>query len=113
MPLDALALSLAQITIAAGGSVASIYARGCSTRWKADGSPVTEADLAAERLILERLAHAFPGVPVVAEESVAAGPRPELGPRFLLGRLAFEKGDGFGLILNGHGRPPKSVVSRA
>jgi len=84
MPLDTLALSLAQITIAAGGSVASIYARDCSTRWKADGSPVTEADLAAERLILEKLAYAFPNVPVVAEESVAAGSRPELGPRFLL-----------------------------
>lgn len=84
MPLDMLARSLAQITIAAGRPVALIYADGCATRWKADGSPVTEADLAAERLILERLTEAFPGVPVVAEESVAAGRRPKLGSRFLL-----------------------------
>jgi 3'(2'),5'-bisphosphate nucleotidase len=84
LPFDILAQSLARITIAAGRPVASIYAAGCSTRWKADGSPVTEADLAAERLILGRLDEAFPGVPVVAEESVAAGHRPELGSRFLL-----------------------------
>lgn len=84
MSPDTLALLLAQIAIAAGGPVASAYASGCSTRWKADGSPVTEADLAAERLILKRLAAAFPEVPVAAEESVADGHRPELGPRFLL-----------------------------
>ena len=63
MPLDTLARSLVRIAIAAGGPVASVYFRGCPTRWKADGSPVTEADLAAERLILERLAAAFPGIP--------------------------------------------------
>ena len=84
MPLDTLARSLVHIAITAGGPVASVYSHGCPTRWKADGSPVTEADLAAERLILERLAAAFPGIPVVAEESVAAGHRSELGPRFLL-----------------------------
>ena len=84
MALDRLALLLAQITIAAGGPVSSVYARRCSTRWKPDGSPVTEADLAAERLILERLGKAFPWVPVVAEESVADGYRPKLGPRFIL-----------------------------
>ncbi len=37
---------------------------------KADASPVTEADHAAEALILERLAKAFPDIPVVAEEDV-------------------------------------------
>ncbi len=84
MPLDTLARLLVRIAIAAGGPVASVYARGCPTRWKADGSPVTEADLAAERLILDRLAAAFPGMPVVAEESVAAGRTSALGPRFLL-----------------------------
>ncbi|MDO9429198.1 MAG: 3'(2'),5'-bisphosphate nucleotidase CysQ [Methylobacterium sp.] len=84
MPLDTLARTLVRIAIAAGGPVAAAYAHGCATRWKVDGSPVTDADLAAERLILERLAAAFPGIPVVAEESVAAGHRSELGPRFLL-----------------------------
>ena len=61
MPLDMLAQLLARIAIAAGEPVASAYARGCTTRWKADGSPVTDADLSAERLILKRLAAAFRG----------------------------------------------------
>ena len=37
---------------------------------KADSSPVTEADHAAEALILQRLAERFPHIPVVAEETV-------------------------------------------
>ncbi len=49
------------------------------TRRKADRSQVTEADEAAERLILERLAALTPDIPVVAEESVAAGRVPEIG----------------------------------
>ena len=49
------------------------------TRRKADRSQVTAADEAAERLILERLAALTPDIPVVAEESVAAGRVPEIG----------------------------------
>ena len=49
------------------------------TRRKADRSQVTEADEAAERLILERLDALTPDIPVVAEESVAAGRVPEVG----------------------------------
>ena len=40
-------------------------------RAKADASPVTDADEAAEAIILERLAALAPEIPVVAEESVA------------------------------------------
>ena len=39
---------------------------------KDDASPVTEADRAAERIILEGLRFAFPDVPCVAEEEAAA-----------------------------------------
>ena len=49
------------------------------TRRKSDRSQVTEADEAAERLILERLAALTPDIPVVAEESVAAGRIPKVG----------------------------------
>jgi 3'(2'), 5'-bisphosphate nucleotidase len=38
-------------------------------RIKGDGTPTTAADLAAEDLILSRLAQAWPGVPLVAEET--------------------------------------------
>lgn len=51
---------------------------------KGDGSPVTAADAAAETLILEGLARAFPGIPVIAEEAVCAGQIPEVADRFFL-----------------------------
>ena len=54
-------------------------------RIKNDLSPVTAADEASEALILEGLARVLPGVPVVAEESIAGGDSPDaLGPSFLL-----------------------------
>lgn len=52
---------------------------------KADASPVTEADRAAEALILARLAEHWPQVEAVAEEAVAAdGAPPSVGPWFWL-----------------------------
>ena len=42
----------------------------------ADPSPVTQADLEAERLIAERIGAVFPGVAMVAEEAVSAGNTP-------------------------------------
>lgn len=48
------------------------------TMIKADGSPVTLADHAAEEIILKALADIDDTVPVVAEESVAAGRIPDL-----------------------------------
>lgn len=52
---------------------------------KPDGSPVTQADHAAEAVILPALHHLTPGVPVVAEEEVAAGRIPDVsGGRFWL-----------------------------
>ncbi len=65
------------------GAVIMPYFRApdLATRRKSDRSQVTEADEAAERLILERLAVLTPDIPVVAEESVAAGRTPEVGDR--------------------------------
>lgn len=45
---------------------------------KADGSPVTQADQAAEELIIKALQDIDPAVPIVAEEAVAAGRIPDL-----------------------------------
>jgi 3'(2'), 5'-bisphosphate nucleotidase len=44
-----------------------------SLRHKADGSPVTAADAAAEALICERLKDLAPGVPIISEEQAALG----------------------------------------
>jgi 3'-phosphoadenosine 5'-phosphosulfate (PAPS) 3'-phosphatase len=51
---------------------------------KADASPVTVADEAAEKIILADLAAIAPGVPVVAEEAVSAGLVPVIADRFFL-----------------------------
>lgn len=51
---------------------------------KADDSPVTHADRAAEALILAGLAKIAPEIPVVAEEQAAAGHIPCVGNAFFL-----------------------------
>ncbi len=72
----------------AGAAIMAIYAAGddagCAVRYKADASPVTDADAAGEAIILAALAGLAPDVPVVAEEEAAAGRIPECGARFFL-----------------------------
>ena len=60
----------------AGRVVMAVYASDFMVRGKADASPVTEADEAAERVIVAGLRALAPGVPIVAEEAVAAGDLP-------------------------------------
>ncbi|HEY0130767.1 MAG TPA: 3'(2'),5'-bisphosphate nucleotidase CysQ [Allosphingosinicella sp.] len=73
---------LIEASLAAGAEIERIYIEGCEVVEKEDGSPVTIADRRAEAIILDRLAAAFPGIPVLAEEEAAAGRIPELGTRF-------------------------------
>lgn len=63
--------ALVALSQEAGRAVMAVYARGdvLAHRLKADASPVTEADLAAERVIQEGLARHLPGVPVRSEEA--------------------------------------------
>lgn len=74
--------TLIETALAAGDEIERIYAEGCEAEEKLDGSPVTIADRHAELIILERLARAFPDIPVLAEEEAAAGRIPRLGRRF-------------------------------
>lgn len=74
----ALAAELRALAREAGAAILAVYAADFEVRTKADASPVTAADEAAERIILERLARLTPGLPVVAEEAVAAQGAPEL-----------------------------------
>jgi 3'(2'), 5'-bisphosphate nucleotidase len=55
------------------------YRGDAAVQVKADASPVTAADEAAEAVILAGLAALTPDIPVVAEETVAAGRIPQLG----------------------------------
>jgi 3'(2'), 5'-bisphosphate nucleotidase len=65
--------ALADAAREAGEAILTVRRRGFEVETKGDTSPVTEADRAAERIILDALARAAPGVPVIAEEEVAAG----------------------------------------
>jgi 3'(2'), 5'-bisphosphate nucleotidase len=70
--------------IEAGRAAYAIYRGDFAVETKQDESPVTAADHAAEAVILERLASGAPGIPVVAEEQVAAGRIPASAAMFFL-----------------------------
>ena len=84
MNSGALVQSLIYTAQRAGGAIMAVYATEFSVQSKADASPVTVADEAAEKIILADLAAIAPGVPVVAEEAVAAGKVPVIADRFFL-----------------------------
>jgi 3'(2'), 5'-bisphosphate nucleotidase len=75
------------VTVArkAGAVILDIYNRDFQAAQKADRSPVTEADTAAEAVIVEALARLAPDIPVVAEEQCAKDGVPAVAPaRFFL-----------------------------
>jgi 3'(2'), 5'-bisphosphate nucleotidase len=78
-PITALAIRAA---IDAAKVICEVYHRDIAVFNKSDGSPVTEADGAAEAVILEYLKKT--GIPVLAEESAAAGHIPVLGKKFFV-----------------------------
>jgi 3'(2'), 5'-bisphosphate nucleotidase len=84
LPISSTAQSLAEIAHEAGHIILKHYAGVTKARAKADLSPVTAADEEAEALIVKRLKELQPGVPIIAEEAMASGKMPELGPRFFL-----------------------------
>ena len=68
----------------AGAEILKLVAAGFEVETKSDQSPVTVCDRAAEAIILAALAAAAPGVPVIAEEEVAAGRIPAHGDTYFL-----------------------------
>ena len=81
---DELIEALLAAAVAAGRAELDVYRTAFTVTQKADQSPVTAADHAAEKIILEHLARIAPTVPVIAEESAAAGSIPEVGAEFFL-----------------------------
>lgn len=67
---------------AAATAIMEVYLGDFEHMAKADGSPVTVADQKAEAVILDKLK--VTGLPVLAEESAAAGIVPTLGDRFFV-----------------------------
>lgn len=62
-----------RLALEAGKRILEVRARGTVAETKSDSSPVTEADRAAEAIILSGLRAVLPGMACVAEEEVAAG----------------------------------------
>ena len=62
----------------AGRAILGIYETEFEVRAKDDASPVTEADMLSESIILPVLREITPDIPIVAEEAYAAGDRPDV-----------------------------------
>ena len=75
---------LIALAIKAGREIMAIYATDFSAQQKGDLSPVTEADEAAEKIILAGLAQLDPSTPVISEEAAAGGRIPEVSRQFYL-----------------------------
>lgn len=74
----------AELALRASAVILDIRARGFAVERKEDRSVVTEADRAAEALIVAGLRAAFPAIPVIAEEEVAGGRTTEAAAAFWL-----------------------------
>jgi len=68
-PPAALLDSVVAIARAAGAAIMDIYRSGSQVSYKNDDSPLTAADLAAQRLIHEQLNRLTPGLPQLSEEA--------------------------------------------
>lgn len=74
-----------RLALDAGREVMRVFHEGCAVDSKVDNSPVTEADRESEKIILAGLRAAYPDIPCVAEEEVAAGvATPDLDGAFFL-----------------------------
>jgi 3'(2'), 5'-bisphosphate nucleotidase len=69
----------------AGAVIMPHFRNDVAVEKKADSSPVTAADRAADRVILDGLARLAPGIPAITEEEVAEGRIPDIsGGRYWL-----------------------------
>jgi 3'(2'), 5'-bisphosphate nucleotidase len=77
--LEEILPSIIRLTDEAGDTIMDIFRSGFEVRNKDDNSPVTEADEASERIIIEGLKALAPAIPIVAEESMAGGIEVDIG----------------------------------
>src|SRR5882724_7281853 len=78
---------LTELVARAGAAILAIDRRTMSRHGKADGSPVTEADLAADRVIAEGLARLLPEVQTLSEERTHLAKLPTASSFFLIDPL--------------------------
>ena len=78
---------LTDLVIRAGAAILAVNRRAMKIDGKVDGSPVTEADLAADGIIDEGLARLIAEVPVLSEERLHLAKPPYRGSFFLIDPL--------------------------
>src|ERR1700726_3991932 len=83
----ALMAPLTELVLRAGAAILAVNRQAMKIDGKTDGSPVTEADLAADRIIRDGLARLVPEVPTLSEECVPLAKPPYDGSFFLIDPL--------------------------
>ena len=83
----ALMQPLTDLVIRAGAAILAVNRGAMRVDGKLDGSPVTEADLAADRVIAEGLARLVPELPALSEERIGLAKPPYQGSFFLIDPL--------------------------
>ena len=78
---------LKKSVIEAGKAIMQIKESGINTRYKEDMSPVTEADEAAEKILIKELNNFFPKIPVISEENKESHLRKPVDQYFLVDPL--------------------------
>ena len=108
---------LTDLVIRAGAAILAVNRDAMTVEGKPDGSPVTEADLAADRIIGEGLARLVPAIPAVSEERAHLATSPTRGSFFLIDPLDGTKEyvagrDEFtvNLALVSHGTPLLGII---
>jgi 3'(2'), 5'-bisphosphate nucleotidase len=84
---SALIEPLTDLVTQAGAAIMAVNRHAMAVEGKLDGSPVTEADLAADRIIGEGLARLVPDVPALSEERSQWATPPFRGSFFLIDPL--------------------------
>jgi len=78
---------LTELVAQAGAAILAVNRRTMTTDGKADGSPVTEADMAADRVIAEGLARLLPEIQTLSEERTHLAQLPYTSSFFLIDPL--------------------------
>ncbi len=77
--LDALAAPVREIAVHAGRAILEVAARGYDVKAKEDRTPVTDADHAAEEIILAALGELTPDFDIISEEAASRGEAGTIG----------------------------------
>src|SRR6266566_8681628 len=109
---------LTDLVIQAGAAILAVNRAAMKVDGKTDGSPVTEADLAADRIIADGLARVAPDILSLSEERAAQATPPDKESFFLIdpldGTKEFVAGRNeftVNLALVTHGTPLLGIVS--